>query len=168
MTSPHILLVDDEPAIRNSIIRVLADEDYRITTAANGIQALAILKAQEVDLIISDEKMPYMTGTNFLREARKQYPSTIRIVLTGQPSIETMMVAINEGEIFRFLLKPWNDAELLEAVRQGLAQRDALREGKDLQKAPPQAGRKEILSKLEQKYPGISRIERNTDGTVTL
>lgn len=168
MTAPHVLLVDDEPAIRNSLIRVLADEDYRISTASNGIQALAILKAQEVDLIISDEKMPYMTGANFLREVRKQYPATVRIVLTGQPSIESMIAAINEGEIFRFLLKPWNDAELLEAVRLGLAQRAALKEGKDTSQTAPPADRKTILSKLEQRYPGISKIDRNPDGTVTL
>lgn len=168
MTAPHVLLVDDEPAIRNSLMRVLADKDYRIFTASNGIQALAILKTQEIDLIISDEKMPYMTGANFLREVRKQYPETVRIVLTGQPSIGSMMAAINEGEIFRFLLKPWNDAELLETVRLGLAQRSSLKEGKASSKAAPSDDRKKILSNLEQKYPGIRKIDRNADGTITL
>ncbi len=113
-----ILLVDDEPNITKALKRLLMQDDqYDVLTAAAGADALLILENHlDVGVIISDQRMPQMTGVEFLAQARKVTPDAIRILLTGYADIEASIGAINQGAVFRYLTKPWDDNDLLQVV----------------------------------------------------
>lgn len=107
-----ILCVDDEENVLKAIKRLFFDEDYEILTASSGQEGLDILKNENIQIIISDYRMPGMSGVEFLKEVRKNWPETVRIVLSGYADISSIVMAINEGEIYKFIPKPWNDTEL--------------------------------------------------------
>lgn len=119
--SRTILLVDDEENILSSLKRLLRRDGYRILTASGGEAGLEILAANAVDVIISDQRMPNMTGVEFLRRVKTLYPDTVRLVLSGYTEFQSITDAINEGAIYKFLTKPWDDeqlrASILEAFR---------------------------------------------------
>ena len=108
----HILIVDDEASVRSALRRSLRKEPYRISLAESGAEALQILRNDRPDVMVTDHLMPQMTGLELLRRARLMFPDVARIILTGQAEMETVVAAINEGEIYRFLRKPWDDTEL--------------------------------------------------------
>ncbi|HXG18064.1 MAG TPA: hybrid sensor histidine kinase/response regulator [Methylomirabilota bacterium] len=120
---PCVLLVDDEPLITTTLKRVLRKEPYDICTANSGAEALQILARKPVDVIVSDERMPGMSGSEFLAVARQQYPDTVRIILTGQANLEAAIRAINEGAICRFLTKPCKEDDLTFAINEALRQK---------------------------------------------
>ena len=113
---PHILFVDDERQILISL-RALFRNDYRVSVANEGKEALEILRRDQVDAIISDQRMPNMLGHELLRRAKKVSPGTMRLLLTGYSDLGAIMNSINDGEIFRFIHKPWNNAELRAVVK---------------------------------------------------
>jgi len=129
---PTVLLVDDEENVLKSLSRVLRREQYRLLTANGGAQALELLAHEKVQLIVSDQRMPNMSGTEFLTRARELCPDTIRIILTGFSDLKTAEDAINRVEIYRFLIKPWNDEDLKSTIRQGLAKHELERENSRL------------------------------------
>ena len=118
-----VLLVDDEPSVLSSLRRLLRPTRYRVLTAESGATALELLASTKVDLIISDMRMPYMSGAEFLARTQALYPDTVRILLTGYSEIESIVRAINEGGVYRYLNKPWDDKDLLLTVEQALEQR---------------------------------------------
>ena len=99
----NLLLVDDEPNILSALKRTLRKNSYTIFTAASGKEGLDLLANHEIGVIISDQRMPQMTGVEFLRKVKVLYPKTVRIVLSGYTEIETVTSAINEGAIYKFL-----------------------------------------------------------------
>lgn len=113
-----LLVVDDEPAIVSALKRSLRGQGYRILTAKSGEEALELLAANQVQVILSDQRMPQMTGSEFLGIAAKLYPDTMRIVLSGDTEFQSIMNIINCGEIHRFLTKPWDDALLQKNIRE--------------------------------------------------
>lgn len=117
---PIVLLVDDEENILKSLRRTLRRSEVDIVTATSGRDALYIMENTEVDLIISDMRMPEMSGAEFLAEAARLYPNTIRILLTGYADLESTIAAVNEGRISRYLNKPWNDDEIRQVVEENL------------------------------------------------
>jgi DNA-binding NtrC family response regulator len=123
---PTILLVDDEQAVLDGIRRSLRHENYNLLTATSGAEALEICASVRVSVMVSDQMMPGMSGTELLSEVNKNYPDTIRLMLTGQATMDAAIEAINEGEVFRFLRKPVNQFELSLAVRQALEHREML------------------------------------------
>jgi FixJ family two-component response regulator len=127
-----LLCVDDEEAILSSLRRVFLDEDIRVLCATSGAEGLEILKREPVAVILSDQRMPGMTGSEFLREARRIRPETVRIILSGFAEISTVVGAINDGEINKFLAKPWDDTALLETVRTCFAQYDLVIANREL------------------------------------
>ena len=118
-----ILCVDDEEKILKTLQRSLRTEGYKVLTALNGPQALNLLREERVDLIISDQRMPDMTGAELLSIVRKKYPNVISIVLSGYTDFDALVKSVNEGEIFRFLYKPWDDKELKSIVSLALKHR---------------------------------------------
>jgi two-component system NtrC family sensor kinase len=109
----RILFVDDERNVLRSLERTFLDEDYEILTASSGAEGLSVLKSvSQVQVVISDYRMPEMTGVEFLREVCKGWPDTVRIVLSGYADTASIVSAINEGHIYKFIPKPWNDDEL--------------------------------------------------------
>jgi response regulator RpfG family c-di-GMP phosphodiesterase len=121
---PRLLLVDDEPQVIDGIVRRLRRE-YQIFSALDGVQALKLLEHEgEMHIIVSDMRMPIMDGAALLTEARKQYPDMIRILLTGQADLASAVSAVNDGQIFRFLLKPCPTDVLRAQLQAALAQHD--------------------------------------------
>ena len=113
-----ILIVDDEPNILNSLRRLLRHEGFNILTANSPSEAFEHLAKHPVQVILSDQRMPEMSGTEFLSRVRQLYPETIRIVLTGYTDLESVTGAINRGAIYKFLTKPWDDDLLREQIRE--------------------------------------------------
>ncbi len=115
-----VLLVDDEANVLRSLKRVLKHEGYNIVTADCGQAGLDTLAQNEVHLIVSDQRMPIMSGIEFLSKAKEIKPETVRVMLTGYSDLKTAEEAINKVEIFRFLTKPWNDEDLKVTIKAGL------------------------------------------------
>ncbi|MDD5250913.1 MAG: EAL domain-containing protein [Rhodocyclaceae bacterium] len=112
-----LLMVDDEPAILSSLKRLFRREGYTLLTAGSGAEGLELLARQEVGVVISDARMPHMHGAEFLGKVREIHPDTVRIMLSGYTDLKAVTEAVNRGELFKFLTKPWHDEELLEVVR---------------------------------------------------
>jgi DNA-binding response OmpR family regulator len=133
MTMQHtLLLVDDEENILNSLRRLFRREGYTILTATSGAEGLELLAQNEVSLIMSDQRMPQMTGAEFLAKSREIAPHCIRIMLTGYSDLEAATEAVNRGGISRYITKPWNDDEISQIVRDALRQIELERENKQL------------------------------------
>ncbi len=112
-----ILCVDDEANVLKSLKRLFLDEDYEILTAESGQEGLALLEQrQPVQVVISDYRMPEMDGVAFFKEVHSRWPDTIRIVLSGYADTAAVVAAINEGQVYKFIPKPWNDDELKVAI----------------------------------------------------
>ncbi|MGA1867909.1 MAG: response regulator [bacterium] len=168
MKDYNILLVDDDISILKALKRVLHNEDHirklTVFTVTNAMEALDIMKNLTIHLVISDEGMPGMLGNKFLKLVKCKFPSTMRVMLTGQASLEVAIKAINEGEIYRFLTKPWDNIELLITVRQALNQYDLEAKNRYLLKKVNQ--HVVTLQHLEKQYPGITKVEIDHDGGI--
>ncbi|GGC65131.1 HD domain-containing phosphohydrolase [Undibacterium terreum] len=119
----RILCVDDEPNILSSLRRLFRAKGYTVLTAPGGQEGLSLLESEEVDVIISDMRMPVMDGAVFLEHVRARWPDTIRLLLTGYADIQSIIEAINRGEIYRYITKPWDDNDIVLIVRQALERR---------------------------------------------
>ena len=108
-----LLCVDDEANIVSALERLLRPHGYRVLRAQSGAEGLSILAQEAVDLVISDMRMPEMDGAQFLEQVRARWPECVRILLTGYADVDSTVAAINKGEIYRYLAKPWNDQEVL-------------------------------------------------------
>jgi two-component system response regulator HupR/HoxA len=116
-----VLFVDDDAKVLASLKRGLIEEPYNTIFANSGKEALDILKQQEVNVIVTDMRMPEMNGLELLKVVKEDYPHIIRMILSGYTDIDTLLKAINEGEIFRFIPKPWkSNEELKTIVRQAI------------------------------------------------
>ena len=115
-----LLFVDDEPGILSSLRRLFRPHGYRILVAESGALGLAELEKTPVDLVISDMRMPEMDGATFLKAVRQRWPDTVRILLTGYADVTSTVAAINDGEIYRYVSKPWDDNEIVNTVREAL------------------------------------------------
>ncbi len=129
-----ILCVDDEKSILSSLRRLLRKNGYNIILAESGAQGIEIIEKNHVDFIISDMRMPEMDGAEFLSIVAKKWPDIIRVLLTGYADITSTISAVNDGGIYRYISKPWDDHELRMVVEQGLEQQFIKREKERLQK----------------------------------
>lgn len=120
-----ILVVDDEPSILTAMRRLLRRDGYEILTANSAKEGFEMLGQHDVQVILSDQRMPEMSGTEFLSRARELYPETIRIVLSGYTDLESISDAINRGAIYKFLTKPWDDDLLRENIREAFRHHEA-------------------------------------------
>lgn len=118
-----VLFVDDEAPILSALRRLLRPLGYRILMAESGAAGLELLAHEEVDLVVSDMRMPQMDGAQFLEQVRLRFPKVQRMLLTGYADMNSTIAAINRGEIHRYIAKPWDDQDLLLAVREGLSRR---------------------------------------------
>jgi response regulator RpfG family c-di-GMP phosphodiesterase len=126
-----ILLVDDEPEILFSL-RGLLRMEFDLYTAESGAEALEILHQHPVHVIMTDQRMPQMTGVELLRRAHGECPEAIRIVFTGYADIKAVIDAINQGQVYRYLTKPWDPDELVTVLHQACDQYDRLAERRRL------------------------------------
>jgi DNA-binding NtrC family response regulator len=125
-TSKHpILVVDDEEEILFSL-RGLLRQDFDLHTASSGAEALDIMRQRTIHVLLTDQRMPEMTGVELLEKSRGVCPEAVRIVFTGYADINAVIDAVNQGQIFRYLTKPWVPDELIAVLRQGCEEYDQL------------------------------------------
>jgi len=148
-----LLFVDDEPSILSALRRLFRPHGYRIMMAESGAAGLEILEREAVDLVISDMRMPEMDGATFLKHVRQRWPDVMRILLTGYADITSTVAAINEGEIYRYISKPWDDNEIVLVVREALERRRLEEENRRLSALTLRQNEelKELNAGLEQK-----------------
>ncbi len=157
-----LLFVDDEEGVLGAMRRIFADENYELLTASSGEKALAIFERQPVNLVVTDHRMPGMSGSELLRIVRKRWPETIRIMLTGYADISSIMGAVKEGAVYKFITKPWNDEDLRLTVSLALQQYVLMHENRRL---------KELTRSQQQKlknYSGIFDENRGVMGKILL
>jgi response regulator RpfG family c-di-GMP phosphodiesterase len=133
LSSPTILCVDDEPSILSALRRLFRTKGFQVRVADGGQAGLEVLASEPIDLVISDMRMPEMDGVMFLEQVRQRWPDTMRLLLTGYADITSIMGAINRGEIYRYIAKPWDDNDIILIVRGALQQRAMEQEQRRLQ-----------------------------------
>lgn len=157
-----LLLVDDEPNILTSLQRVLRRDGYRIMACDDPFKALDVLAEDRVDVILADQRMPGMSGVEFLRRAKTLHPETVRIVLSGYIDLQFITDAINEGAIYKFLTKPWDDEQLREQVREAFRSKEVTDENRRLTLAL-QAANGELQAHVDEQVRQARQIETVLD-----
>jgi diguanylate cyclase (GGDEF)-like protein/PAS domain S-box-containing protein len=127
-----LLLVDDEPNILAALKRQMRGAGCRILTAPGGHEGLALLATEDVDVIVSDQRMPGMTGVEFLRAVKMSHPETVRMVLSGFTELQSVTDAVNEGAIYKFLTKPWDDTQLRAHIEEAFSHKEMADENRRL------------------------------------
>ena len=164
MSTARILFVDDEPQVTNALARALRAEPYEIHCRDSAAAGLELLAELDFDIVVSDEQMPGMSGCDFLAEVRRRYPTTIRIILTGQASTEAAIRAINNGGVYRFFTKPCNPDDLKVTLRQAVSQKQlAVQSRRLLHKYRAQTS---VLEQLERSSPELLKISRDDCGAI--
>ena len=125
---PRILVVDDEVFILSALRRLLRDRGFEVLTADSGAAGLVILERETIDVVISDMRMPEMTGAEFLEQTFSRWPNVKRILLTGYADVSSTIAAVNKGKIWRYIAKPWDDEDLILTVQQAAAHRNLMSE----------------------------------------
>lgn len=164
--SPRVLFVDDEPHVTEALKRALRKEPYEVLTAQSAAEALQVMAEAPAEVVIADEKMPGMSGSEFLRLIRQHYPDTIRMILTGHATLDAAIRAVNEGEIYRFFTKPCNDADLVVTIRHALERQQLFLKARELLGVV--RSQTAELDQLEQLYPGISKVKRDEQGVIVM
>lgn len=154
-----LLFVDDEPSILSSLKRLFRPHGYRIFTAEGGAEALEIMEREHVDLVVSDMRMPAMTGAQFLQQVYERWPDCVRILLTGYAEIADTIDAINKGHIYRYISKPWEDNDITLSIRHALRQKQLEQANRGLEELTRKQNEelKELNANLEQKV--VARTE---------
>lgn len=159
----RILCVDDEPNILASLRRLFRSQGYQVVTAESGMEGLRLLESEPFDIVISDMRMPEMDGARFLEHVRGRWPETLRLLLTGYADIQSILAAINRGEIYRYITKPWDDNDILLIVRHAL-ERKALEQEKQRLEALTQHQNEELKAlnagleaKVEQRTAALKK-----------
>lgn len=163
-----LLLVDDEPNILHALKRLLRPDGYQIYTAASGPQGLEILSQHTVGVIISDQRMPGMVGTEFLSIVKERYPETIRIVLSGFSDLDSVTDAINKGAIYKFISKPWEDNDLRAAIKDAFNRYELRQENLRLMNELQARNTLLVQRNLETQQLLSEIVEQNTDGLLVV
>jgi two-component system probable response regulator PhcQ len=160
-----ILIVDDEERVVESLQRTLRHENWELVPTTSPTRARQELEAGGIDVVVSDIDMPEMSGLEFVATTRVDFPEVLRVLLTGDASVQSALTAINEGAVHKYLTKPWRSQELRETLRALIAGIDALRQvsAADSQGEAQASRRKQ----LEARYPGITSVGR-VDGAYLL
>jgi DNA-binding NtrC family response regulator len=157
---PTVLFVDDDQLLQDGLRRALRGEPYRALWASSGEQALAMLGSQRIDVLVADHLMPGIGGVELLAEARASHPQVVAIMLTGQASAGSVVRALNDGNVFRLLLKPCNGDEIAVAVRLALAHK-ALGDRQRLV-LPLLRRLNAVIERVNERFPGIAEDHRQT------
>lgn len=173
----RMMLVDDEPqvlsALRRLLTRSLPREGIHIELCPNPLQALTLARRAVYDVVVSDFRMPQMNGVKFLSRWKDIQPDTIRLILSASTDFEAVQGAINDADVFKYLIKPWSDEALLATVEEAFKKHDEATHTRGLALAHQQYKGKlspeELeIRRLEALEPGITKVRWDTDGSVLL
>ncbi|HZR82713.1 MAG TPA: response regulator [Candidatus Binatia bacterium] len=161
-----VLLVDDDRELLELFRHMLRREPYAVETARTAVDAFNILASRPVAVVISDERMPGMSGTELLARIQVEYPETIRMMITGQASVEVAMRAINEGQVYRFLTKPVRTAALISTLREAIAAWETQHD----HGGPLPGGQRRMseMEQLESEWHGLTHVERDASGAIVV
>lgn len=160
--APVVLCVDDDHEIVTSVARFLRLDGYEVLTCTSPVQALSVLGARAVAVLVSDYEMPEMNGIELCLKARRLQPETVRVMLTGRGTLDTAVEGINVGEVFRFLAKPYDPASLRKEVAAAVTHHYEV-SATEREKTTI-VRRQRLVSALEADYPGITAVVRDDDG----
>jgi two-component system probable response regulator PhcQ len=161
-----VLLVDDETHVTDALSRHFPKESYEVLKAISAADAYRLLAERQIDVIVSDERMPGESGSEFLAKVRRRYPNTIRMILSGQASLEAAIRAINDGEVYRFFLKPCNPIDLLFTIQRALEHRRLAEQGRALLKAYQQQSG--LLAAVQQGQSPLLDLQLDDSGAVLI
>ena len=172
---PRILMLDDEPHVLSALRRTLRlplGEGVTLEMHTDPHEALARVGSETYDLVVSDFRMPAMDGIQFLRFVRELQPGAVRMIVSASTEVTGVMSAINDIGVFRYIVKPWSSAPLVEDVRAALAQSKADREQRDLAEArrmqDPEHRRALEERRLDALEPGLLDVEWNDAGEIVM
>jgi two-component system, probable response regulator PhcQ len=160
-----VLIVDDNAHVLNSLCRALSEEPYRVITASSAAEGLKILGQEDIALLITDHRMPGMTGLELLWLTQHLHPETLTVLLTGHADLDLTIELINRTSVYRILLKPWQETELKTTIR------SALQLKKTLEQQTGSVGPERtatVTEALERAFPGITRVDTDHEGCITL
>ncbi|HEX6705174.1 MAG TPA: EAL domain-containing protein [Albitalea sp.] len=160
----HLLLLDDEPNILRSLRRAFRGQPWTVHTANTPDEAFELLARHPIGVVMSDQRMPLMRGTDFLARVKQLYPDTVRIVLSGYTELQSVTDAINEGAIYKFLTKPWNDQRISEEIEKAFCQHEMVAESQLLQQRLVESNR-QLESRLQHNAERLQREEAALDVT---
>ena len=160
----NILVVDDEDSVRDSLATVLEREGYVVHQAPSGDEALHLLKERPIQLVISDHNMPGMSGVEFLKLVRERHPHILRIMLTGDPDPSVVIRSVNEGEVYRFIKKPWDNTMLRVTVYFAFETMQLEQENRRLMGALRR--QLSFLRDMERDFPYLSALTRDDDAAL--
>lgn len=152
MMTQRVLFVDDEPHVTDSLKRVLRGEPYEVLTSPSAAEALALLGREPVDIVVADEKMPGMSGTELLATIRQQHPHIIGMILTGNPTPLFTVATLQEKGVYHCFTKPCDETELALVLRQALQQQELVRKATQL------------LSLVQRQTAELSRLKKSSMG----
>ena len=161
----NVLVLDDEQNILESLQRLFFKEDFGIFTTTNYREALDVLGKEKIKLVLSDQRMAEITGVEFLKQVKAKYPDIIRVLITGHADIQAAEDAINVGEVYRFINKPWNSEELKGGVRQAINHYDLVIENRNLFEATK--AKNEELEILNRKLKNMYEVQKEFTSTVS-
>ena len=165
-TKLRVLFVDDEERILNAL-KALFRNDYEVSVAGNAEEALALLRKEPAPIVVSDQRMPGMTGVELLREVRKQWPHSVRLLLTGYSDLAAIVGSINDGEVFRFVKKPWDNEEIKGMLAEAATVAVRLAARTPTPTISPQSGSILVIDPTESLARGLERLVGG-EATVTL
>jgi DNA-binding NtrC family response regulator len=159
----RLLLVDDEQNVLNALVRTiragLGDAAPELITYTDPYEALKRCNVEHFDVVVSDFRMPRMTGVEFLQVLKEIAPDTVRIILSASTEFDTVRAAINDAGVYRFISKPWQQDDLLRQIEEAFALREAAN--------PPDPNEAE-LRRLEQDEPGLTKVKWGPNGEIIL
>jgi len=149
----HLLIVDDEENILKSLRRIFRSEPFEVSFAGSAEEALEIIEQNNIHVLLTDNKMPKITGLQLVKEVKGRYPDCIRMVFSGESDMDSVVRAVNEGEVYRFIVKPWNDAVLKTSVNLAMAHWMLNHDLKTLRQESRQS--RTLLNYIANHYPEI-------------
>jgi len=171
--SAKILLVDDDAGVLSALDRLLRRQGYEVTTFLRAEEALIACQRLQFDVVISDYRMPGLNGTQFLTQLRAVSPHATRMMLSGEADREAILASINEAGIFRFLVKPWDDQELVDTLALAVAEHNLKGEidvalDSHRKVVDQDYRRKKAVEALEEETPGITNVNWSDDHTIVI
>lgn len=162
MTMPTVLCVDDDRDLLAATIRLLRNQGYTLLQTSDPTEALDWIGTKDVAVVVSDFEMPKLTGVELLAAARRVRPETVRVLMTGRQTLDTAVAGINQGEIFRYIQKPFEPMILRQIVRDAVERHAELSATAADRKQAQRRDR--IAAELEAEYPRITHVARQSDG----
>jgi len=162
MSDPIVVCVDDDVTLLAGVVRVLRNQGYELMATADPIQALDWIGTKDIAVVVSDYEMPVMNGVELAAASRLVRPETVRVLMTGRQALDTAVAGINQGEVFRYIQKPFEPMVLRHIVREAVDRHhDLMANASNRAQAKR---RHQMATELEAEYPGVTHIVRDVDG----